>query len=263
MKKRILIILILVDVILITIGITNNYKYSKDTRYNELTYRYGLLDDDAFYKFVKDNYETIMFYVNTFQIEENTFITKLKENKTFTYETDNLDKRLLDFMLKLEKEDKSLFDNTITPCTDNKKYMIALIKYWTTLYPKVDFKVAASIAQIESGYRAAHLLRKNNIFGGKGKNGILSYKNIEYGTLRFVKLLNDSYYGKGLDTVAKIGVKYNPTYDSEGNKIAVPEWVRDVTVTLKVYEKYDTVVDTTYLLNNKKDSISVANNYLF
>ena len=255
--KKLLIIVICIDLILITIGYSFKYKINATKKYDTLTFRYEIKDDDAFYKFIKDNYEII------FQIEENTFITKLKEDKEFTYESDNLDKRLLDFMIKLEKSDKSLFDNTINPCIDDKKYIIALIKYWTTLYPKVEFKVAASIAQIESGYRAKHLLKKNNIFGGIGKNGILSYKNIEYGTLRFVKLLNDSYYGKGLDTVAKIGVKYNPTYDNEGNKIAVPEWVHDVTITLKVYENYDTVVDVNYLINNKKNSISVANNYLF
>ena len=260
MLRKFLSILILIDIVLITVGIKFNYDHQKiDELY---AYRLVTLENDAFYKFIKDNNDIISFYANTFQIEETTLISLLKEN-SFQLDKEKLEKNLLEFLVNLEKSNKELFDNSLHPCEQSKDYILALIKYWTNFYPNVDFTTAASIGYIESGYRAKHLLKKNNIFGGKGKNGILSYKNIEYGTLKFVRLLSTSYYGKGLDTVEKIGVKYNPVFDSEGNKLANPDWVRDVNITLKKYRNYFDIVDINMLFNLKNNSEVIANNNLF
>lgn len=261
--KKILVILILIDLVLISFGIKYKYAYKELKDNNTLTYRDAILEEDAFYKYVQDNYSLIKFYANTFQIEENTLITLLKEDQNFSIDYDNIDKNILDFLLRLEKSNKELFDNTITPCIDSKEYIIALINYWVKLYPNVDFTTAASIGYIESGYRAKHLLRKNNIFGGKNSKGIICYKNIEYGTLKYIRLLSTSYYGKGLDTVEKIGVKYNPIFDSNGKKQANPNWVRDVNITLKKYRKYETTVDINTLIKLKNNGDYIANDYLF
>ena len=261
--KKLLGILILIDLVLISLGIKYNYSYGEIKSDNLLTFRDALLDEDAFYKFIQDNHDIIMFYANTFQIEENTLITYLKEDPNFMIDQDNIDKNLLEFLIELEKNNKGLFDNTVSPCIDSKEYIIALIKYWSSFYPNVDFTTAASIGYIESGYRAKHLLRKNNIFGGKNNDGIISYRNIEYGTLKFIRLLSFSYYGKGLDTVEKIGVKYNPIYDETGKKLANPNWVRDVNITLKKYQKYNIEVDINTLINLKNDGEYIANDYLF
>ena len=261
--KEILGILILIDLVLISIGIKYNYAYNEIKYDNILTYRDAILEEDAFYKYIQDNYAIIKFYANTFQIEENTLISLIKDEPNFSLDKDNIDKNLLDFLLKLEKSNKELFDNTVNPCYDSKEYIIALINYWVKLYPNVDFTTAASIGYIESGYRAKHLLRKNNIFGGKNSKGIISYKNIEYGTLKYIRLLSTSYYGKGLDTVEKIGVKYNPIYDDNGKKLANPDWVRDVNITLKKYRKYESKVDINTLINLKNNGEYIANDYLF
>ena len=63
----------------------------------------------------------------------------------------------------------------------------------------------------------------------KTANGLLKYKNIEYGVLSYMKYLNDNYYLKGLTTVSQIGYIYNPIINESGVKMASPSWVTNVT----------------------------------
>ena len=66
------------------------------------------------------------------------------------------------------------------------------------------------------------------------------------------KLLNDGYFNKGLTTIETIGKVYNPTYNSNGIKIAKPSWVKNVTNALDEYVNYDIFVDLS-VLNSLKN----------
>ena len=116
----------------------------------------------------------------------------------------------------------------------------------------VDFFIACAIAQIESNYSASSMLNKNNIFGGMSNGSLIKYKNIEYGILRYIKLLNDGYFNKGLTTIETIGKVYNPTYNENGIKVAKPSWVKNVTKALDEYTNYDIFVDIS-VLNSLKN----------
>ena len=66
---------------------------------------------------------------------------------------------------------------------------------------------------------------------------LISYKTIEYGVLKYIKLLSESYFGLGLNTVETIGKKYNPVYEN-GVKKANPTWVKNVNAVMDKYQNY-------------------------
>lgn len=94
------------------------------------------------------------------------------------------------------------------------------------------------------------MLNKNNIFGGMYNGNLIGYKNIEYGTLKFIKLLSEGYFGKGLVTVEDIGRVYNPMINESGVKTAKPAWVYNVTLAMEDFIEVE-AVDTTLLLSLK------------
>lgn len=130
------------------------------------------------------------------------------------------------------------------------KYVENLIIYYTThIYTNVDTNVALSIGAAESGYyKVKYMLQCNNVYGGMSSKGLIKYRNIEYGVLSYIRLLSKNYYGKGLNTIAKIGRVYCPTYDDFGNKIASPHWINLVTTAKKKYSKYDLEITMSELL---------------
>ncbi len=188
-----------------------------------------------------DSYkDEIKFYAKTFKIEENILYQELKNN----YDTLNInknmdiDKVLIDFLFNLESTNKKLFNNKITSgLGTDKEYILSLIDYFCSIYPNVDFTIASSIAHIESGFRAKTMLKNNNIFGGMARGKLISYKTIEYGVLKYIKLLSESYFGLGLNTVETIGKKYNPVYEN-GVKKANPTWVKNVNAVMDKYQNY-------------------------
>ena len=213
-----------------------------------------LTEDELFNIFLNKNDELIIFLTKTFQIDKDNFVTHLKKdyNEMNILNEDNVELILIEYLLDLEDKENGLFDNTIIECNDSKEYMVALIKYFTEIYSNVDFSIACAIAQIESNYSASSMLNKNNIFGGMSNGSLIKYKNIEYGILRYIKLLNVGYFNKGLTTIETIGKVYNPTYNSNGVKIAKPSWVKNVTNALDEYANYDTFVDLS-VLNSLKN----------
>lgn len=140
----------------------------------------------------------------------------------------------------VEKNPKKVNKKRI-PYTGDAKYVENLIIYYTTrIYTNVDTTVALSIGAAESGYyKVKYMLKCNNVFGGMSSKGLIKYRNIEYGVLSYIRLLSKNYYGKGLNTVAKIGRVYCPTYDDFGNKIASPHWIKLVNTAIYKYSKYD------------------------
>ena len=136
--------------------------------------------------------------------------------------------------------------------------MLALLMYFSNIYDNVDFSIAAAIAEIESGYRSSSMLKKNNIFGGMSKGSLIRYKNIEYGILRYVKLLSSGYFGKGLTTVEAIGRVYNPTFNENGEKIAKPSWVANVTKAINNYSDMDQSIDIAEVKSLKTSTEDIA-----
>ncbi len=191
--------------------------------------------------FFTENATKISFYAKAFRIKEDKLTSLLKENREELdiLNTDNFDLVLINYLLELEKSNPSLFNFNIESNKKSSEYMLNLLKYYTSVYPDVDFALAAGIAKIESGYRAQYMLSCNNIFGGMSNGKLIKYRTIEYGILRFIILLNDKYYAKGLNTVATIGRVYNPVINEEGQKIASPTWVTNVTKAIDEYQEMD------------------------
>ena len=209
--------------------------------------------EDKINRVLSINEDTISFAALTFQIDKNLLLNKLKENYdvlNFLDNNENFDRILYDYLINLEEEEKELFGNEKNTDNQNKEYIVNLIKYFTSIYSDVDFKTAAGIANVESGYVSERMLKKNNIFGGLYNGRLIDYKSIEYGTLKYIKLLNDGYYNKGLNTVELIGRVYNPTKNDDGIKIAKPAWVNNV---VSAMEQFNDVaeVDASMLIYAK------------
>lgn len=212
-----------------------------------------LSEEELLSIYVNDNLETINFFADVFKINRDTLIERLKgDYKNINLlNTEDLEYTISEYLFALEENNRELFDNSIDACDDSKDYMLALLNYFSSIYSNVDFSIAAAIAQIESGYTAQSMLKKNNIFGGMSGGSLIKYKNIEYGILSYVKLLSDGYFGKGLVTVEDIGKVYNPTYNENGVKIAKPSWVNKVNNALEEFRGMVTVVSVSQVMTLK------------
>lgn len=133
--------------------------------------------------------------------------------------------------------------------TGNSTYVENLIRYYTSIYTNVDTNIALSIGAAESGYyKVKGMLKAGNVYGGMSKGGLIHYDNIEIGVLSYIRLLSKSYFGKGLNTFSKIGYRYCPTIDNNGNKIVSPNWMRLVTTAMNKYKKLNNNVSASDLL---------------
>lgn len=196
---------------------------------------------------------SIKFFANTFLIDENVLINKLRENYqvlNYLNDSENFDMIVLNYLISLENTDKTLFNSTRIANTMNKDYIVKVLRYFCNLYPNVDFSIAAGIAQIESGFTSEYMLYKNNIYGGMYSGGLIGYKTIEYGVLKYVILLNDGYFSKGHNTIDAIGKIFNPTLNDEGIKVAKPIWVNNVTNAMNEFINVE-YVDTNVLIGLK------------
>ena len=89
-----------------------------------------------------------------------------------------------------------------------------------------------AISKHETGNWTSDLYKNNNNFGGiyNGREGkFYSYKSKEEGLQAFVNLLKNNYFGKGLDTIEKIGAKYCPVGASNDPTGVNQYWVPRVT----------------------------------
>lgn len=210
-----------------------------------------LTEEELLNIFFKEKEEINIFLAKVFQIDVNTLVSELRSNVEDIRKKDNYELFVIDYLFNLEESNKELFVNKHIPCNDSKEYIEALIKYFSTIYSDVNFAIAAGIAKVESNFTARGMLYKNNIFGGMSSGRLISYKNIEYGILRYVKLLNDGYFQKGLNTIESIGKIYNPMYNEQGIKVAKPNWVYNVNKATKDYLEYkDVDVNVLNLLKN-------------
>ena len=225
------------------------FAYTKVEEPKELT------EEELYEIFLGDNSDKIEFYAKAFKIDAEILNTLLIENKDelkLQDNEDNIDRIIISYLLNLEKTNREYFDNSLTPSPADitKNYMVNLIKYLCNYY-EVDFNIAAAIAEIESGYSARGMLNANNIFGGMSAGGLIRYKTIEYGIIKYITMLNDGYFSKGLNTVEKIGYIYNPTTNEAGQKIANPGWVIKVNNAKSHYNSVPDITDITQINANE------------
>lgn len=264
LKNRKGLLLVLIGILVTGLIEIANFK-QKEQLYESLSYSIlenaemkVVTEEEKKINFFNINKEKISFYAKAFRIDNDAFTNLLKEHFSDLKleEETNIDKTLIDYLFTLEKENSTLFNKDIVNDNQSKEYMISLINYFTTIYPDVDFKISAAIAEIESGYRSKYMLKCNNIFGGMASGKLIKYRTIEYGILKYIKLLNDSYFQKGLTTAEKIGRKYNPVM-TENGKIASPSWVTNVNKAIKKYQDIPVIKDISevFALQGKREIV--------
>lgn len=90
--------------------------------------------------------------------------------------------------------------------------------------------IATAISVHETGWFKSTLYKNKNNFGGiTAKKGFASYSTNEEGLDAFLTLLKKYYFGKGLNTIEKIGAKYCPVGAKNDPKGLNKNWVRVVT----------------------------------
>ena len=260
-RKKILIfigILIGITILLMPTDTKNfetEYKVSSRTTLESVK---EVTDEEKLGLILAENQDSIKFMANTFLINEDILLERLRNN----YEDLDLlnvdidfDKVILDYLLKLEDEEKDLFQTARQRNTMNKDYIVNVLKYFCDFYTDVNFSIAAAIAEVESGFTHEGMLQYNNIYGGlytsKYGKRLIRYKTIEYGVLKYVILLNDGYFSKGLLTVEDIGKVYNPTIQ-DGVKVVSSSWVYNVTNAINKYVNINSV-DTSLLMDLKNN----------
>ena len=212
--------------------------------------------------FVESNINIFSFYADTFAITIDNIINSLELDNQFNIfnykdigntgiEYNNLDKNIIDYLFNLEKRKPKLFNKSVIANTNSKEYIYKLLNYYTNLYGNVDYQTLASIAYIESGnLNSKYMLSRNNIFGGMSSSGLISYRNISYGVLIYVKMMSINYYAKGLTTLETIGKKYNPI-EVNGVKIANPKWVSNINSISYKFSNEEKNVDLNSILSLK------------
>lgn len=227
-------------------------------------------------KFLEANEEAIRFYANMFDINYDSAIQKIHEinpNKDAIidnniaylvnennepYDFGNVDRGILEFFLYIESAFPEMVSDEYIPYAGSAEYVEALVEYFSSLYPNVDHKLMLSIGAAESGYyTSSTMLAKNNIYGGMGQGGLITYKNIEYGVMKYIKKMSESYYGKGLDTPEKIGFVFCPKTEN-GVKVVSPHWLKLVNQALGQYTyeiRYVSIAQLNDLLYGGFDTI--------
>lgn len=213
----------------------------------------------AYEEILNEQQKLIEFYANLFNVPidiiKNDLIAKskdeeiidinnlgyLKDENNILITHANIDLGLIayfeDFLIKNPEYKTS----NITPYTGNSEYVKSLIAYFTNVYTDVDYNIAITIGAAESGhYTAKSMLSVNNIFGGMYNKKLIRYHNIEYGVYRYIKLLNNNYFGKGLNTFETIGRYYCPK-TINGVRQASPHWLSLVHNIKHKYEGHDIV----------------------
>jgi hypothetical protein len=202
--------------------------------------------------------EDIELLCKTFGVSKEDIISDLKTiNKDKAFETTNvgqlLDSKgnvktfkndlygLVEYFYSYVKNNPKKVNNKRVAYKGSADYVEKLIIYFSEhIYTDVDTTTALSIGAAESGYyKVKYMLACNNVYGGMGSKGLIKYKNIEFGVLSYVRYLSRNYYSKGNTSLEGIGRIYNPTTDSNGNKIASPHWISLIQTAKKRYSKYD------------------------
>ena len=222
--------------------------------------------------FLVTNEEQLRFFAYMFDMNYDGVIAKIREVNVDTNNINNenigllkdangniinystIDRGILEYFIYLEQNNPELISAQNRPCTETREYIEGLVEYFSFLYGNVDHKLMLSIGAAESGYyTASTMLYKNNIYGGMGGNGLIPYKNIEYGVWQYIKRMSEQYYDKGLNTIESIGYVFCPRTEN-GVKTVSSHWVSLVNKALATYNhdiRYVTVAQLNDLKNNE------------
>lgn len=257
------VVALLITLVIVTIGIVKNEILSPKILNNEKQKEMLALNVDtqdeisSIENFINENKEIFEFYADTFAIDINDLEEQLilsNVDKVFNANNiagneklyESLDMNIIDYLYNLENQKPELFNKKTVKNNKSREYIYNLLNYYCGIY-EVDYQILASIAYIESGnLKAKTMLNKNNIYGGMADaKTLISYRNISYGVLSYVKLMKNKYFNNGLDTVEKIGIVFNPVI-TNGHKQANPKWLNNVN---SVLSKFDNIIT----INNIND----------
>ena len=254
---------LIISIIIMVIGIFKNeilLKNQNEIKNNDnyLSYNIDTTDEISLIsEFINENRGLFEFYADTFAIKiedlEEQLILSNDTNSFNKYDIansgsiyDSLDINIIDYLYELEDSNPKLFNKKNNKNDKSKDYIYNLLNYYCNLY-NVDYQILASIAYIESGnLNAKGMLNKNNIYGGmSNSNKLISYRNISYGVLSYVRLMKNKYFDKGLDTVESIGYVFNPVMIN-GKKTVNSKWLNNVNSVLSKF-------DNTTIINSIND----------
>lgn len=222
--------------------------------------------------FLITNKEQLLFYSKMFDMDYNAVEGKIREinpeeNKIVANniglikdadgnikQYDNVDRGILELFLYLEENYPEMITKSHRPSNVKAEYIEALVEYFSYVYGNVDHHVMLSIGAAESGYYTAKtMLSKNNVYGGMGSSGLISYSNIEYGVMSYIKKMSESYYDKGLNTIESIGYVFCPRMEN-GVKTVSSHWIKLVNKAMDQYTheiRYVSVAQLNDLINNE------------
>lgn len=226
--------------------------------------------------FISNNEEQFRFFAKMFDMDYDTVIAKLKEinsdpnninennigllkdeaGNVINY--NSIDKGILEYFIYLENTYPEMISYNYRPNNSSAEYIEGLVQYFSSIYDNVDYKLMLSIGAAESGYYTSPtMLYKNNVYGGMGSNGLITYKNIEYGVWQYIKKMSEQYYSKGLNTIESIGYVFCPKTEN-GVKTVSSHWIGLVNKALTTYTydiRYVSISQLNDLINNENNEI--------
>jgi len=182
---------------------------------------------------------------------EPTNIGSIKNDNNELKKYSSIEYGIVEYYYELVSSYPEKQSNKVVPYTGDSTYVENLIMYYTNIYTDVDRTLALSIGAAESGYyKVKYMLKMNNVYGGMSSHGLIRYNNIEIGVLKYIRLLSNGYFKKGLKTPESIGRVYCPTYNENGVKIASPHWINLVNTASNKYINYTQNITIDDLKNN-------------
>lgn len=213
--------------------IDKDINYYIETEIKTLTFFAKVFGFDI--EFVK---EDLIKRASSVEKIEPTNIGSLKNDNNKLLKYDSIEYGIVEYYYDLVSSHPEKQNLNVVPYEGDSTYVENLIMYYTSIYTNVDRTLALSIGAAESGYyEVKYMLNMNNIYGGMSNRGLIRYENIEIGVLKYIKLLNEGYFQKGLTTPETIGRVYCPTINAYGEKVASSHWINLVN---KASEKYST-----------------------
>ena len=225
--------------------VEKNINYYIETEIDTLTFFAKAFGYDI--EFVK---EDLIKRAKDIKEIEPTNIGSLKDKDNNLLKYDSVEYGIVEYYYELISSYPEKQNKEVVTYEGNNTYVENLIMYYTNIYKDVDRTLALSIGAAESGYyKVKYMLRMNNVYGGMSRSGLIKYNNIEIGVLKYIRLLNDGYFKKGLTTPESIGRVYCPTYNENGVKIASPHWINLVNNAKNKYKNYTQDITISDLMN--------------
>ena len=175
-----------------------------------------------------------------------SLVNETGELKTF----ENIEYGIVEYFYDLSRRHPEKISKNVVPYSGDSDYVEKLIMYYTSIYTNVDTSIALSIGAAESGYyKVKYMLNRNNVYGGMTSRGLIHHENIEIGVLKYIRLLSNNYFGKGLTSINSIGRIYCPITNEYGEKIASSHWINLVNTAKNKYDNYNNEITIEDIIN--------------